>query len=31
MKQKIQRTFVRQETYIKIRNWILDGTLVPGT
>ena len=30
MGEKIQRTFVRQEAYLKIRNWILDGTLVPG-
>lgn len=28
--EKIQRTFVRQEAYRKIRNWILDGTLAPG-
>lgn len=27
---KIQRTFVRQEAYIKLRDWILDGTLAPG-
>jgi DNA-binding GntR family transcriptional regulator len=30
MGEKIQRTFVRQEAYLKIRNWILDGTLAPG-
>ncbi|MBS0629355.1 MAG: GntR family transcriptional regulator [Verrucomicrobia bacterium] len=30
MEEKIQRTFVRQEAYLKIRNWILDGTLAPG-
>jgi len=30
MKEKIQRTFVRQEAYVKIRNWILEGTLAPG-
>ncbi|HUD01672.1 MAG TPA: GntR family transcriptional regulator [Rhabdochlamydiaceae bacterium] len=30
MVEKIQRTFVRQEAYLKIRNWILDGTLTPG-
>ncbi|MBA3958235.1 MAG: GntR family transcriptional regulator [Parachlamydiaceae bacterium] len=30
MEDKIQRTFVRQEAYIKLRNWILDGTLAPG-
>jgi DNA-binding GntR family transcriptional regulator len=27
---KIQRTFVREEAYLKLRNWILDGTLIPG-
>src|SRR5579872_1685527 len=31
MKNKIQRTFVRQEAYAKLRNWILDGTLAPGS
>ncbi len=30
MKSQIQRTFVREEAYIKLRNWILDGTLIPG-
>ena len=30
IEEKIQRTFVRQEAYLKIRNWILDGTLAPG-
>lgn len=30
MEGKIQRTFVRQEAYVKLRNWILDGTLSPG-
>jgi DNA-binding GntR family transcriptional regulator len=30
MESKIQRTFVRQEAYLKLRNWILDGTLAPG-
>jgi DNA-binding GntR family transcriptional regulator len=30
MEEKIQRTFVRQEAYLKIRNWILEGTLAPG-
>jgi DNA-binding GntR family transcriptional regulator len=30
MESKIQRTFVRQEAYAKLRNWILDGTLAPG-
>ncbi len=29
MGEKIQRTFVREEAYIKLRNWILDGTLAP--
>jgi DNA-binding GntR family transcriptional regulator len=30
MEIKIQRTFVRQEAYIRLRGWILDGTLAPG-
>ncbi|MCB1109918.1 MAG: GntR family transcriptional regulator [Chlamydiia bacterium] len=30
METKIQRTFIRQEAYLKLRNWILDGTLAPG-
>ena len=30
MEGKIQRTFVRQEAYIKLRNWILEGALAPG-
>lgn len=30
MERKIQRTFVREEAYLKIRNWILDGTFAPG-
>lgn len=30
MKEKIQRTFVRQEAYLKIRDWILEGILAPG-
>jgi DNA-binding GntR family transcriptional regulator len=30
MKEKIQRIFVRQEAYLKLRNWILEGTLAPG-
>jgi DNA-binding GntR family transcriptional regulator len=30
MEGKIQRTFVRQEAYLKLRNWIMDGTLAPG-
>lgn len=29
MIEKIQRTFVRHEAYLKIRDWILDGTLKP--
>lgn len=31
MENKIQRTFVRQEAYVKLLNWILDGTLAPGS
>lgn len=31
MESKIQRIFVRQEAYAKLRNWILDGTFAPGT
>lgn len=31
MKDKIERTFVRKEAYLKLRDWILDGTLEPGT
>lgn len=31
MENKIQRTFVRKEAYTKLRDWILDGTLAPGT
>lgn len=31
MESKIQRTFVRQEAYTKLLDWILDGTLAPGT
>lgn len=31
MSEKIQRTFVRHEAYIKIRDWILEGILPPGT
>lgn len=27
---KITRTFVREEAYVKLRNWILDGTFAPG-
>jgi DNA-binding GntR family transcriptional regulator len=30
MEQKIERTFIRQEAYLKIRDWILDGTFAPG-
>ena len=30
MEEKIQRTFVRQEAYLKLRNWILEGMLAPG-
>lgn len=30
METKILRTFVRQEAYLQLRNWILDGTLPPG-
>jgi DNA-binding GntR family transcriptional regulator len=30
MIDKIQRTFVREEAYLKLRNWILDGTFAPG-
>ncbi len=30
MEKKIQRTFVRHQAYIKLRNWILEGTLAPG-
>ncbi|PIS01347.1 MAG: GntR family transcriptional regulator [Chlamydiae bacterium CG10_big_fil_rev_8_21_14_0_10_35_9] len=29
MENKIQRKFVREEAYLKIRNWILEGTLAP--
>lgn len=31
MEEKIKRTFVREEAYLKLRNWILEGTLAPGT
>lgn len=31
METKIQRTFIRQEAYDKLRKRILDGNLVPGT
>ncbi len=30
MEGKIKRTFVRQEAYLKLRNWILEGKLAPG-
>lgn len=30
MENKIQRTFARQQAYIKLRQWILEGTLAPG-
>jgi DNA-binding GntR family transcriptional regulator len=30
MERKIERTFVRQEAYLKLRGWILDGTFIPG-
>lgn len=30
MENKIQRTFIRQEAYAKLRKWILEGTLAPG-
>lgn len=30
MESKIERTFIRKEAYIRLRNWILDGTLAPG-
>ena len=30
MENKIQRTFIRQEAYGKLRKWIVDGNLVPG-
>ncbi len=30
MKEKIQRTFVNEEAYKKLRDWIVDGTLEPG-
>ena len=29
-KEKLQRTFVREEAYIKLRKWIIEGTLAPG-
>jgi DNA-binding GntR family transcriptional regulator len=30
MEEKIHRTFIRQEAYQKLRNWILEGILAPG-
>ena len=30
MKVKIERTFVRHEAYLKLRDWILEGTFPPG-
>src|SRR5271156_6273245 len=30
MEVKIHRTFIRQEAYQKLRNWILEGILAPG-
>ncbi len=30
MDETIQRTFVRQEAYVKLRDWILEGTFAPG-
>ena len=31
MEKKIQRKFVKEEAYTKIRNWILEGILKPGS
>jgi DNA-binding GntR family transcriptional regulator len=31
MKEKIERTFVREEAYHKLHSWIVEGTLQPGT
>lgn len=31
MQEKIKRTFVREEAYVRIRDGILDGTYAPGT
>ena len=28
--EKIQRSFVREEAYLKLRNWIVEGRLEPG-
>jgi len=30
MAEKIKRTFVRHEAYLKLRDWILEGSLPPG-
>src|SRR5579885_2278401 len=30
MKEKIERTFVREEAYLKLRDWIVEGALEPG-
>jgi DNA-binding GntR family transcriptional regulator len=30
MKEKIERTFVREEAYYKLRDWIVEGTYEPG-
>ncbi|MDE3046625.1 MAG: GntR family transcriptional regulator [Verrucomicrobiota bacterium] len=30
MEEKIQRTFIREEAYLKLRDWILEGKLAPG-
>lgn len=31
MQERLQRTFVRDEAYLKLRKWIVDGTLVAGS
>lgn len=31
MQEKLQRTFVRDEAYIKLRRWIINGTLKAGS
>lgn len=31
MKEKIERTFVREEAYLKLRDWIVEGVLEPGS
>jgi DNA-binding GntR family transcriptional regulator len=30
MVEKIERKFIREEAYLKLRTWILEGTLAPG-